>query len=62
MKDNYPFVECPYCGKWDEIYLEELRYGFGVDGIYGDHEKECKSCGEEYEFETTILHKVRKKE
>lgn len=43
-------VECPYCGKWNEVCHDD---GFGYDeGVA--HEMECEHCEKSFVFHTSI--------
>jgi len=46
MKD----VECPYCGKWQEICHDD-GYGYEEDGVF---EQECSDCDKIFTYGTTI--------
>jgi len=48
------FVECPYCGEYQEINFEEIDEWWCYFGAYREefdgleHEFECKECGKEF--------------
>lgn len=47
---SYSDVECPYCGKGDEICHDD-GYGYEEDQL---HQQECGECGKIFIYETSI--------
>ena len=45
-------VECPYCGKWQEINHDD-GYGFEEDE---KHEQYCGNCGKNFVYTTCIIY------
>lgn len=43
-------VECPYCGKWNEINHDD-GYGYESGRTY---EQQCEHCGEDFNYTTEI--------
>lgn len=46
MKD----VECPYCGKWQEINHDD-GYGYEEDETF---QQECDDCGKVFAYTTSV--------
>lgn len=44
-------VECPYCGKEQEIKHDD-GYGYEQDC---EHEQTCVKCDEEFDFTTSVM-------